>query len=117
MEEQSKKLTKSKKRRIKRKEKYISLKNIENQNRQAIINSLIKHNENEGQLTLNLQSMKYLNQKRNNKNKKNKVKYKKNIISESENSISDEENNSSSSNEKKTKEITKEQKLKNQKHY
>ncbi len=114
MEEQSKKLTKSKKRRIKRKEKYISLKNIENQNRQAIINSLIKHNENEGQLTLNLQSMKYLNQKRNNKNKKNKVKYKKNIISESENSISDEENNSSSSNEKKTQEITKEQKLKNQ---
>ena len=117
MEEQSKKLTKSKKRRIKRKEKYISLKNIENQNRQAIINSLIKHNENEGKLISNLQSMKYLNQKRNNKNKNNKNKHKKNIISESENCISDEENDISiSSNEEKIiPEIQKEEKIKNQK--
>ena len=64
MEEQSKKLSKSKKRRIKRREKYISLKNIENQKRQEIINSLIEHNKKEGQYTLNLLSVKNLGRKR-----------------------------------------------------
>ena len=120
MEEQSKKLSKSKKRRIKRREKYISLKNIENQKRQEIINSLIEHNKKEGQYTLNLLSVKNLGRKRK-KSKTQKKNNKNSISSEESNEENDNKSIISSSSEKESEKdkinkniVSKEKKLKNQ---
>ena len=120
MEEQSKKLSKSKKRRIKRREKYISLKNIENQKRQEIINSLIEHNKKEGQYTLNLLSVKNLGRKRK-KSKTQKKNNKNSISSEESNEENDNKSIISSSSEKESEKdkinkniLSKEEKLKNQ---
>lgn len=64
METGQKKISKNKKKRMAKRTKYISLKNIQNERRKIVIQSLIEHNRNEGQLISQLSSSKNLGFKR-----------------------------------------------------
>ena len=72
------KMSKSKKKRMIKKEKYMSIKKMENINRQNILNSLEQHNKSNAKLASELISIKNLGQKRKREKQNNKEQNKDN---------------------------------------
>ena len=109
----NKKISKSKKRRMIKKEKYMSIKQMEYLNRQKILNSLEQHNKANAQLTSELISIKNIGQKR--KREKNKNKEQKNKNDEEdkeENNINNDNENLSNISSSSDEEINNEEKPK-----